>query len=232
MKKKNLITLSLLPLGLLFQNFTMAAIGASTLPAVDQKARVSHAKELLGRAYLGSPVQRAEKIKDLHVAIYEDVRRNLPAKYKGQTLALADTIINVAQAHDLDPVFVMAVIKTESSFNPHAHGSHGEIGLMQLKPDTAKWIAEREGLRWHGPSTLESPIDNVKIGVAYMSLLRDQSEGYANKYLSAYNMGLAKVRRIYNRGSKPHEYSLRVMHNYKDLYTHMVSSRTTIVAGN
>jgi soluble lytic murein transglycosylase len=113
-----------------------------------------------------------------------------------------------------------------------ARGSHGEIGLMQLKPDTAKWIAHSSGIKWRGPATLENPVENVRLGVAYVSQLREKTSGFAGKYVSAYNLGFAKMSRMYKTANKPHEYSLRVMKNYKEFYTQMVASRLTIVADN
>ncbi len=233
MRNPLLVITGLVTAVLLFQNFDFdGGANTSTIQPVDQKSRVSHAKELLGRRYSGSLAQKAENISDLQVVIYDNVHKHLPKKFQSQALDLTKTIITEAEAHDLDPVFVMAVIKTESSFNPMARGGHGEIGLMQLKPDTAKWIADQEDIFWHGPSTLENPIQNVKIGVAYLALLREQSSGYANKYLSAYNMGLAKVRRMYKSSKTPKEYSVRVMKNYKDIYKRMVASRVTTLADN
>ncbi len=229
---KFLMTFGLAIVALLFQNFDFGRIASTTLEPIDQDARVLHAKELLGKHYRGSLAQKAEAISDLQVTIYNDIHKNLPKKYRAQALTLTMTLIAEAQANDLDPVFVMAVIKTESSFNPKARGSHGEIGLMQLKPDTAQWIAEKEDLFWQGPKTLENPVENVRIGITYLALLREQSSGFANKYLSAYNLGLAKVRRMYKASKTPKEYSVRVMKNYKDIYKRMIASRTEVIAQN
>lgn len=214
---------------------TDSSVYAAIAPKAElnETTRVSHAKELLGKGYRGSFAQRAEDIEDLRVTILESVNKNLPKKYKASAPALAETIIREAQARDFDPVFVMAVIKTESSFNPKARGQFGEIGLMQLKPDTAEWMAKLEGISWKGPkATLENPIENVKLGVAYLAKLRDKFDGYANKYLSAYNMGARAVARMYKKDTRPKEYSLRVMKNYKDIYTKLVTTnkKATLVA--
>lgn len=227
-----MVMFTLTALGIAYQNFDISTQFAVPVNTVDHKARVQHAKELLGKSYKGSVAQKAEKISDLHITIHEDVRRLLPKKYKGQSLALTETIIREARKHDFDPVFIMAVIKTESSFNPKARGGAGEIGLMQLKPVTAEEIAKDSKLPWHGPSTLENPVENVRIGVAYFARLRDKFDGYANKYIASYNMGAAKVQKLYKNSIKPREYSTRVIKNYKEIYKRMVASRVTTVAGN
>jgi len=226
---QTLVMFTLTALGIAYQNFDLSTEFAIPMNTVDHSVRATHAKELLGRGYKGSIAQRAEKIHDLHVTIHEDVRKLLPRKYKGQSLALTETIIQEATKYDFDPVFVMAIIKTESSFNPKARGSAGEIGLMQLKPTTAKEIAEKNGIYWHGPSTLENPVENVRIGVAYFAQLREKFAGFANKYISSYNMGAAKVRKLYKNDIKPSEYSIRVIKNYKEIYKRMVASRVTAV---
>lgn len=211
-----------------YQNFSKANSTRHAQHSVDTKVRVSHAKELLGNGYVGSVAHKAEKIKDLHITIQEDVQRLLPKKYKGQAMALAETIIRVAKKYDFDPVFIMAVIKTESGFNPDVRGYSGEIGLMQIKPDTAKEAALNFGIRWRGGMSLESPVENVKIGVAYLAYLRDKFDGYANKYISSYNMGASRVRKLYKKDIKPKEYSTRVLKNYKEIYKRMVASRVAI----
>ena len=149
------------------------------------------------------------------------------------TVALSTTILKEAEKYQIDPVFVVAVIKTESAFNPLALGTHGEIGLMQIKPDTAKWIAEKANIPWKGPKTLENPSMNVRIGMAYFNYLRESFDGHANKYVSAYNMGALNVRRKYSSGEAPKEYSTRVMRNYNETYKRLSAATTlNLLAGN
>ncbi|HAW71136.1 MAG TPA: transglycosylase, partial [Firmicutes bacterium] len=60
-------------------------------------------------------------------------------------LHYADTIKIEADRNGLDPMLVQAVVRVESRFNPSAKSSKGAIGLMQLMPETADWIAEKKG---------------------------------------------------------------------------------------
>ena len=46
-----------------------------------------------------------------------------------------------AAQYNLQPAFVMAIIRNESSFRTKAESSVGARGLMQMMPDTAEWIA-------------------------------------------------------------------------------------------
>jgi soluble lytic murein transglycosylase-like protein len=45
-----------------------------------------------------------------------------------------------AEANNLQPAFVAAIVLNESSFNPGAESSVGARGLMQMMPDTAEWV--------------------------------------------------------------------------------------------
>jgi soluble lytic murein transglycosylase len=116
----------------------------------------------------------------------------------------------------------MAVIQTESQFNPNIVGSHGEIGLMQIKPDTAKWIAQKENITFKGKATLKSPTMNIKIGIAYLAFLRGHFQGSAHRYVSAYNMGPGNVKRLLAQAKQPREYATRVMTNYNDIYRMLI----------
>jgi soluble lytic murein transglycosylase len=212
---------SLFALGL-YQNFDSIQ---RPLSKVNQESRTAHARELLGVRYKGSQAQRAEKMLGLNKSIFTALQEGLPTAYKTSARKVAQTIIDEAEFYEVDPVLVLALIKTESQYNPLARGQFGEIGLMQVKPDTAEWIANKEGLAWKGAKTLEDPVTNIRIGMAYVNYLRTTFEGSANKYLSAYNMGAKNVRKRYAEEQKPKQYSIRVMKNYRELYAQMVSPR-------
>ena len=231
--KRMSLTSVLVLTALLYQNFDFASTWKVNLIPLNERTRAAHARELLGNRYDGSAAQTVENVSALGMAIFNDVYRNLPKKFKSSAVDLSSTIVKEAEKYEIDPVFVVAVIKTESSFNPLARGSHGEIGLMQIKPDTAKWIAEKAGIPWKGAKTLENPSMNVRIGMAYFNYLRESFDGHANKYVTAYNMGALNVRRRYLAGEAPQEYSTRVMKNYNETYK-MLSAATTLnlLAGN
>jgi soluble lytic murein transglycosylase len=224
--KKLVAVLLVLATGFLYQNFTFENGWKISLIPINEKARSTHAKELLGSKYKGSPAQLVENANSLGIAIFNVVYSSLPKKHKKVAVNLAAAILKESEKHSFDPVFVLAIIKTESSFNPLARGSVGEIGLMQLKPTTAAWIAKKFKIPWKGPKTLENPIMNVRIGVAYMNYLREKFDRHANMYVSAYNMGAGRVFRMYASEQKPKEYSLRVMKHYYETYRRLAAATT------
>jgi len=209
---------ALLVLALLFQNFTFKGLTKMNLKEVNEEGRVLHAKELLGKYYKSSAVSQTEGLQYINVHLLNKFQSSLPKKFVKKAPQITQMLISQAQKHDFDPAFVMAIIKTESNFNPLAIGGVGEIGLMQIRPETAAWIANKEKIKWNGPKTLKDPVQNVKIGVAYMAFLRDLFEGKAYKYLSAYNMGPNKLKKLIGNDSMPRKYSTKVMTHYEEFY--------------
>jgi soluble lytic murein transglycosylase len=187
---------------------------------LNEEQRLNHARELLGRFYDRSVVRTGEQLEDIKRFVHNAVRKELPPAYRKRYASkLADTILSESQKHGFDPIFLLAVIKNESSFKPKVRGTSGEIGLMQLMPNTAREVARREKIKWRGlVKTLEDPQTNVRLGAAYLAHLREQMDSHGRLYLSAYNMGARNVRKALDRSIWPKEYVQRVMHRYVDYY--------------
>lgn len=218
----------------LFNNFSFISLRMpAALERVHEAARVSHAKELLGKTYKGSDAQKIEGQKALNMMIQRKIQASLAPKFKSKARSIARAIITESAKYKLDPVFVLAVIETESKFNPEAIGGVGEIGLMQIRPETAEWMAEKMGMKWKGKDSLKNPSVNIKIGLAYMDYLRSKFTSKPVRYVSAYNMGPLNVRRLVAKNVVPEEYNSRVMKNYKELYAKITDKKSaTIVAAN
>lgn len=194
------------------------SVAVKGLPHVSNGARIAHAKELLGKRYLRSTVRDTEAEQALHEFIHQRVKSSLKGMWALKSWKLSRTIIEEANRHNLDPILLLAVIQHESRFKPEALGSHGEIGLMQIKPDTGEWIARKAGLPWWGPRTLRDMAMNVRIGAAYLANLRARFPARSERYLAAYNMGAASLRRALSREILPREYASKVMVQYLSLY--------------
>lgn len=179
-------------------------------------ARVAHAKELLGKNY--KKITATDDSRKIRFYVYKTVKKSLPRKWAKFAPAVAREIIEQAAHYGFDPIFIVSVIQTESAFNPAARGTSGEIGLMQLMPDTGKWIAGDFDIRWRGKKTLADPVQNVRIGAAYLSLLREKFGSDGRLYLPAYNMGPAAVKHAVNQEIIPVDYAKRVMKKYLKNY--------------
>ena len=106
-----------------------------------------------------------------------------------------DTIIaGHAENYELEPALVAAVIYEESRFDPAAESQAGAIGLMQLRPETAKGIAARTGGTRFRVADLYDPELNVRYGAWYLRHLLNKYSDLETA-LAAYNGGQGNVDR-------------------------------------
>jgi soluble lytic murein transglycosylase len=99
-----------------------------------------------------------------------------------------------AQDKQLDPALIAAVIYAESKFNDSI-SSAGALGLMQLLPSTARFIAQRTGGTRFTTEDLSTPDVNIAYGSWYLRYLLDRYGGNEVLALAAYNGGETNVNR-------------------------------------
>jgi hypothetical protein len=132
---------------------------------------------------------------------------------------LATLIYFESGKYGYDPEFILAIIQTESAFNPEAVSNVGALGLMQLMPATALEIAREVRMPYEGKSTLSRPDVNVRMGTYYLFKMMLQFKD-VRLALVAYNCGPGFVQEMLKRGAKlPEEYVDRVMGNYEKIKT-------------
>jgi soluble lytic murein transglycosylase len=180
--------------------------------------RWNHAKELLGKKYRKSAAKTGENINSIDEVLMRWTKQALWGKWKSSSEVVAQTIIEESNRYGFDPVFLMAVIENESSFNPDARGPCGEIGLMQLTIETAEWITKKLNLPWRGKKSLQNPRENIRIGAAYLNYLRARFDSVSDLYIAAYNMGTGNVEKALTRRDRPKRYHSRVMRRYLKFY--------------
>ena len=102
-------------------------------------------------------------------------------------------IYAAAEKHNVDPLFIKAVIYRETRFNPNRRGGAGEVGLMQIIPSKAvtDWaIAHNVEVPCDG--ILFRPQVNIDIGTWYLKqgLKRWRRYKYCHELaLCQYNAG-------------------------------------------
>ena len=152
--------------------------------------------------------------------VTELTKKFLAKKHRKNSSKIAKEIIKSADRFGFDPIFLVAVIQNESSFNPTRVGGAGEIGLMQIKPDTAEWIADVYDINYKNAKSLRDPVMNIRLGAALLDKLRHQFDsGKGRLYVSAYNIGAKKTRTLVSDKKKPKEYVLAVMKRYISIYS-------------
>jgi len=217
--RKNLIVSVFIVTALLFQNFTSLELVNDPKYQVNKDSRLSHAKELLGQKFKKSLAAEINDGVSLEVEIYNLVKSHVPKQNQKDIEKITKAILEESNKHEIDPVFIASIIKTESSFNPNAKGTSGEIGLMQLMPKTAEYIAQKIKMKnFAGAKTLRDPVKNIKIGVAYINYLREKFDNTAYKYVPAYNMGPGKLTKSIDKSIRPKIYPAKVIKFYESFY--------------
>ncbi len=103
-------------------------------------------------------------------------------------------IAAAAKARGVDPYLVAAVIDVESGFREGVVSGAGAVGLMQVKPSTAKAVAARIGLIGRmDTAALSVPDTNIRIGTAYLAELIARYGGDVPLALAAYNAGITNA---------------------------------------
>ena len=110
----------------------------------------------------------------------------------GLPLQYPSVIRQQAAAKHLDPALVAAVIYAETKFDPRT-SSAGAVGLMQLMPDTATFLAKRFGATTFSTADLSTPAVNIAYGSYYLRYLLNEYHGNTVLALAAYNGGETNV---------------------------------------
>lgn len=119
-------------------------------------------------------------------ADYMEREYSYPLRYK-------ETIVTEGRASGVSPALIGAVILAESKFKEDAHSSTGAKGLMQLMPETAKWITTEMRAEKFSEGDLENGEKNIRIGTWYLSYLLREFHGNQILALAAYNAGRGHV---------------------------------------
>lgn len=107
-------------------------------------------------------------------------------------LTNVSAIARYSEEYDLDPYLVAAIIHVESGNRETAVSPKGALGLMQLMPTTAEWIAEKLGEPFDLDSVTE-PYTNIRYGCWYLNFLFERFMPVPT-VLAAYNAGHNAVR--------------------------------------
>lgn len=86
---------------------------------------------------------------------------------------------------------MLAVIKTESSFDPKAESSAGALGLTQITPETFHWLQTKTG-ETLSDDALSDPETAIRYGALFLGLLLDEFNS-AETAVAAYHAGRGRV---------------------------------------
>ncbi len=154
--------------------------------------------------------------KDIEKRIADVLARYRTGLKKHQRSQLVKVLYKMGEKYGYDPLFLTAVIITESSFNNWARSNRDAFGLMQIRPRTGKALADETKTPWNGHKTLFHPETNIALGTHYLDKLFRRF-GDIEIALEAYNHGPTLMARYLRRGYQPVKYSGKVFSHYKKI---------------
>ena len=104
-----------------------------------------------------------------------------------------DKIETHAARYRVDRFLAISVMKVESNFSEDARSKSGAVGLMQIMPETANWIATQLDEKPPSIRQLHNSDTNIKYGIWYLAELEDEFFGNDVLALAAYNAGRGNV---------------------------------------
>lgn len=123
------------------------------------------------------------------------------------TRRLSNQILRLSYRYGFPPDFILALIETESNFRFNAVSPRGARGLMQIKSETARAMAESLNRK---ELNLDLPEENLELAVKYLADLRDRFKD-PKYFLIAYNHGPSKLVKMIKSGQQiPDSYFLKV----------------------
>ena len=97
-----------------------------------------------------------------------------------------------SEKRQLNPLLVTALIRQESRFETKVRSTAGATGLMQVMPDTAKWIAPQ--IKFDTKKIdLQNPNNNIMLGTWYLDHTHQQYGNNSLLAIASYNAGPGNV---------------------------------------
>jgi len=141
-----------------------------------------------------SPMQRSEKAIEIvqQSTANAQSRIGFPARLDLDALrsgAYHEVVARYAAEYGVPVSLAHAVIQVESNYRSNARGSAGEVGLMQIKPATARGMGYKGSVQ-----DLYDPDTNIRFGMKYLGMAHRLSGGTTCGTILRYNAGHAAKR--------------------------------------
>lgn len=107
-----------------------------------------------------------------------------PMKYK-------EDIVEIAEKTGVEGALIASIANVESGFQENAISRKGAIGIMQLMPSTAEWVAGKNRIQY-SEDMLQCAGYNIEIGSLYLAYLIS-CFGDRDVGICAYNAGQGNV---------------------------------------
>ena len=101
----------------------------------------------------------------------------------------AEQLLTITSQHAIDPAWVYGLIRQESRFVMQARSHVGASGLMQIMPDTARWVARQMGNTTYQAGQIDDLTTNLTFGSYYLKRALDDLSGSPVLATAGYNAG-------------------------------------------
>jgi soluble lytic murein transglycosylase len=105
-------------------------------------------------------------------------------------LAYSEQINAATKKRQISPLLVLSIVRQESKFDPETRSPVGAMGLMQVMPATAAFIAPKMEMDRYEIAT---PADNIRLGAWYLAQMHDDLKNDSLLAVASYNAGPGNV---------------------------------------
>lgn len=138
--------------------------------------------------------QRANDMGWYDRAIYAiETSKTLPKSALAYPMPHQNSVVSYSRQAGIDPAWAYGIMRQESRFNIGAKSGVGAGGLMQLMPDTAKYVARKLGEPYNA-SNVATGDTNIRYGTYYMGDIAGKLGGQPVLATAGYNAGPNKAR--------------------------------------
>lgn len=197
---------------LLLDTVLVVALGARNSWSRREQMRIQVRLDSMEK--VRSDLQRTWQVREI---IAEATRGGISEQ---RACLLAREIDRNARLYDFDPLLILAVVLTESgaNFGAVGHGADGAVsgalGVMQVKPATARAMARAIGMPSPSRADLVDPSFNLSVGVAFL-LQMIHRYGDLRLGIMAYNVGSTGLESgLRGESALPEGYYRKVLASY------------------
>nr|WP_244621597.1 transglycosylase SLT domain-containing protein [Mesorhizobium albiziae] len=160
---------------------------ASIAPRVSPKLNAKARKKVIRKDVKAVDIRKDDKAE----VIRKDVKaEEMPAATASTSgVQYGSIVARYAESYGVPASLAHAVIRIESNYRVNALGRAGEIGLMQIKPATARMMGYSGSAQG-----LYNPETNIKFGIKYLSMAHKLGGGTTCGTILKYNAGHAAKR--------------------------------------
>ena len=132
----------------------------------------------------------SEREKPEEIAEWQELRKSPAYWHALFPIPYKEEIVEWSTQRQLNPLLVAALIRQESRFEKQIRSSAGAVGLMQVMPDTGKWVAQKIDLKEYD---VEKPSDNIQLGTWFLDFTHKEYDNNSLLAIASYNAGPGNV---------------------------------------